>query len=222
MPTTTTHAITTVVRLSCNHTLARAKGDDFPMSPERCAPGATLDCPKCPARKTGGQPSRRIKAIETTNVETPVVEAPAETPEPFAPEGYDLMVARDEWKALKAWNEAGQVGDRPSTANLDAMNGAHAAGKPRTGRKAATRKATTPKRTKAAGLRFHVGDRAMPDSQNKLSSVAWQATKGLGDDGGRVNTTALVALLAAAGISDPENTAWSHTLANDVTISATV
>ncbi len=58
---------------------------------------------------------------------------------------YDVQAADNEWKAVKAWREAGRVGDAPSTKNLDALNAAHAAGAPRSGRKAAGKKATTGK-----------------------------------------------------------------------------
>jgi hypothetical protein len=64
------------------------------------------------------------------------------TPEPAA---YDTIAARDEHRALQAWVKAGSQGERPSTTNLDAMNEAHAAGKPRpsAGRKAS--RSTTPR-----------------------------------------------------------------------------
>jgi hypothetical protein len=73
-------------------------------------------------------------------------------PEPVADgPAYDTLAARDEWRALKAWQQGGQQGDRPSTANLDAQNAAHAAGTPRpkTGRKAAERKPRNPRRVEA-------------------------------------------------------------------------
>lgn len=47
---------------------------------------------------------------------------------------YDVNAASREWQALKAWREAGRVGEPPSTDNLTALNGAHAAGKPRGGK----------------------------------------------------------------------------------------
>lgn len=276
MPTTTA-TVVTAVRLSCNHTLSIARGDSLPADTTE---GAQVECPKCPAKKSGGQPVRRIRkalvaevpaeTVEPTPAQQDLIDSamtPVADPTPAAvaavqsvideaaqapmsctefvpgdPDGcarcgelaeihqiptladgvYDMWKAQDEHRAMGAWIKAGRVGDAPVTPNLDAMNAAHRAGKPRTGRKSATKKATAPKRARAAGIRFHVGDRAMPDSQNKLSSVAWQATKGLGENGGRLNTTALVALLAANGITDPENAAWSVTLGNDVTISATI
>jgi hypothetical protein len=46
---------------------------------------------------------------------------------------YDVAKADVEWRALKEWKNSGKKGDRPSTANLDAMNAAHAAGQPRSG-----------------------------------------------------------------------------------------
>lgn len=79
--------------------------------------------------------------------------APEPTPEPEADApAYDTLAARDEHRALTAWTKGGQQGERPSTANLDAMNAAHAAGAPRpkTGRKASAGKPRTSERRAAA------------------------------------------------------------------------
>lgn len=133
---------------------------------------------------------------------------------------YDVQAANDEWKAAKAWRDGGRKGDAPATTNLDAMNATHAAGGAARAKRARKSKAANPRRAKLAGLRFYVGDRRMPDSQNKLSSVAWQATKSM--PAGRMSTVALTDLLATAGIADPEGGAWSHELANGTVISAKV
>lgn len=72
-------------------------------------------------------------------------------------------------------------------------------------------------------VRFFHDGKPMPDSQNKLASVAYQFTKGIGGaDVKRIGTADLVALLAKAGITDPAGSAWEHTLPNGVKIEARV
>ncbi len=132
-------------------------------------------------------------------------------------ERYDL--AKTESKNLKAWEKAGGKGRRPSTPNLDALkqeSADRAAGiKP---------KRKTPKKSGDTGPRgttvqFYVDERKMPDSQNKLSSVAYQATAGIGgDDVVRISVKDLKDILADVGIKDPSNTVWTVELANGKTL----
>jgi hypothetical protein len=156
-------------KLSCNHT------EDVPAGQPV---GARVECDKCPALKSGEQPTRRIKkfvgqattqpeptaAREVEAAEDRIAElvekartAPKadEVPEGVEPgtppaqvislhggpvqapaeaetsEDYDRDKARDEWNAIKAWRANGEQGEAPATPNLDAMNKAHAAGRPR-------------------------------------------------------------------------------------------
>lgn len=82
----------------------------------------------------------------------PAEPQPEPQPAPEADQGYDVLKARDEWRALKVWQEGGQQGTRPDTTNLDAQAEAHAAGRPRPkAGKAAERKArvVNPRRAEA-------------------------------------------------------------------------
>lgn len=160
MANTTTAASTTrtaedtstaYVKLSCNHT--GFLGGEVEV-------GNRVRCIKCDQDGTAiTRRTRRVKAILDTIEAKPapapvevtvtedvadalvsllVVEPAPAAEAPAAPaEGYDPVLASAEHKALKAWVDGGREGDAPATTNLDAMNAAHAAGKPRTGRKAA-------------------------------------------------------------------------------------
>lgn len=61
---------------------------------------------------------------------------PAPAADEVTPENYDRDTARAEHKAVAAWIAAGRQGTPPATPHLDAMNAAHAAGRPRGGAKA--------------------------------------------------------------------------------------
>lgn len=80
---------------------------------------------------------------------------------------------------------------------------------------------TTPANPTPA-IRFFRDGKPMPDSQNKLASVAYQCTAGLYEDTDRITTGELVALLAKAGVTDPGATSWDVTLPNDRTLSARI
>lgn len=127
---------------------------------------------------------------------------------------YDA--AKPESKALKAWERGGGKGKRPETTNIDLIvreSADRAAGiRPR--RK--TKKGTGSGAPRGTTVRFVVDGRDMPDSQNKLSSVAWYHTKGVGgDDVVRISSTDLRDLIVATGVVDPSNTSgWKVTLPN--------
>lgn len=76
-------------------------------------------------------------------------------------------------------------------------------------------------------VRFHRGDdpealRPMPDSQNKLASVAYYHTANINGDDPRIPTEQLRKMLADAGVDDPEGKPWGPlTLPNGVTLKAT-
>lgn len=118
-----------------------------------------------------------------------------------------VALATKERRALKAWEKAGSKGRRPKTPNLDSIDNGEKTSKPK-GDKAPSTRGTT--------VRFMVNGAPMPDSQNKLSSVAWYHTKGVGgEDVVRISASALREMIVASGVADPSNTVgWSFTLAN--------
>lgn len=131
---------------------------------------------------------------------------------------YDA--AKAESAKLKAWKKNGSKGRRPSTPNLailerDSVN--RAAGvKPKRSRKSSNGDAGP----RGTTVQFFVDDRQMPESQNKLSSVAYQATAGIdSEDSPRVSVSRLKEILADVGVKDPSNTEWVVELANGKTIS---
>jgi hypothetical protein len=131
-----------------------------------------------------------------------------------------LDLAKAEHKALKNWQANGRQGEAPATPNLDAMNADYAAGvKPSKRAKSSTPRIAP---VRKPGHRFFRRGNPFTDRENKLSNIAWQCTKGLGDDGGRLNTVQLTQLLTDAGITDPYNTEWSLTLPNGVLVEARV
>lgn len=100
---------------------------------------------------------------------------------------------------------------------------AKAAPKAKATKKAPAKKATT-KRAPAAPVlvRFHHDDKPLPDSQNKISSVAYYFTKGIDGDDPRISTIALRDILTTAGVEDIEGKPWGPvTLANGVKLHAT-
>lgn len=156
------------------------------------------------------------------NTPAPVLEAiDASTPEGRVKR---IAAAKSEAAALKAY-EREQKGDRPATPNLDAMNAAY---DPQSGRAAKTRtrkpRADKPARAiTTPGLRWYHDGKPMPDSQNKLSSVAWYYTKGVGHaDSPRLTSGEFKALLAKAGIADPTAVEFTHVLTNGITISTKI
>lgn len=82
-------------------------------------------------------------------------------------------------------------------------------------------KAKAEPKPRGTTVRFLHDGKPMPDSQNKLSSVAWYHTKGVLSEGSaRMGVPALRQLLADEGVTDPANTAgWTVTLPNGVVIS---
>lgn len=94
---------------------------------------------------------------------------------------YDMFTAQAEHRAMKAWRDGGRVGDAPATPNLNALNAAHAAGQPRSG--------------KRPGKKAGAGTARTMAPRRKEANQA-QATKGFG---GRSN---------AAAYSEPELDAY--------------
>lgn len=119
-----------------------------------------------------------------------------------------VALASKERRALKEWEKGGGKGRRPKTPNLDSIEKGEKTASKAKGDKAPSTRGTT--------VRFMVNGAPMPDSQNKLSSVAWYHTKGVGgEDVVRISAADLRAMIVAEGVADPSNTAgWSFTLAN--------
>lgn len=71
---------------------------------------------------------------------------------------------------------------------------------------------------KASGITFTHDGKPVSTTQNKLSSVAWFYTNGLGAGGGRLKVGELKALLKGKGVEDPQKPPWSVKLSNGITI----
>lgn len=125
-----------------------------------------------------------------------------------------LALAKAEHRILKEWVAKGEKPPRPATPNLDAINDEHAAAQQGGGRKAAKAKARA--EVQGVTVRFFHDDKPMPNSQNKLSSVAYYFTKGIKRGADRITTDDLRAILTKAGVANPANTEWELTLANGV------
>lgn len=238
MSTTTDTQAHATITLTCNHSGVVTIPADGEVRV-----GDKVACTKCPARKSDGQaPTRRIKAMASY-----AAPAPAWKPEPEdtgmvhgpeapmypAPSGHTAQAtkvaryeaAKAEWAALKAWKQAGSVGDRPATPTLDAQNGENAGGKgARPASKArAPRAPRQPRAAMPAGLRFHRNGRPLASSRgSQFACLAYFYTKGVDGNRPRITTGELRAILTAAGITDPTTTEWEHTLPNGVTLSARI
>lgn len=112
----------------------------------------------------------------------------------------DLTKADKELDAEKAWQQDGSDPDtRPATPNLDAIRATYEA--PKRGRSGggAARNPIT--------VRFTRNGRAVPESQNVLSRMAFYFSASI-NDGERLDVTQLRDLLKSKGVDDPEHTAW--------------
>lgn len=72
--------------------------------------------------------------------------------------------------------------------------------------------------SKATGVTFTHDGKPVSATQNKLSSVAWFYTNGLGAGGGRMKVGELKSLLKNQGVDDPHKPDWSLKLPNGITI----
>lgn len=125
--------------------------------------------------------------------------------------------ARKEHEAFKAARVAGKP--LPATPALDELRRRQA--------DMTSTKATTTARggggtrtPKAVDVHFTHDGKLVAATQNKLSSVAWFYTKGLGKGGGRLKVGELVALLKTLGVDEPHKAGWSVKLSNGVTLGA--
>lgn len=124
-----------------------------------------------------------------------------------------LALARAEHRILKEWVSKGEKPPRPATPNLDAINEEFSAAQQGGGRKS---KKAARAEVQGVTVRFFHDDKPMPNSQNKLSSVAYYFTKGIKRGADRITTDDLRAILTKAGVANPANTEWELTLANGV------
>lgn len=168
------------------------------------------------------------KATKPTAKRTTAKAAPA--PKLEANKVDRIKAASAEAKAAKAagWKRNKDSGEwervegrkaKPPTPNLDAINGGDAGG--------SGKEAKAPKRQAATQtVRLFHDSKPMPDSQNKLSSVAYYYTKGIGGEKvARITTDALRTLVAkesGVAVDDLATTAWSVKLPNGVKLSAKV
>jgi len=144
-------APTVTVRLSCRHVIDIEQAEGKPTADNLM--GQTVECGKCPAKKSGGAPTRRIKAVltiadtgeseapeadpipadvlaevdEIEAADAPEADDAPEAPQAEAKRGPRVVKATAEARALKAWTEGGEKGDRPATPNLDAIEAEKAA-----------------------------------------------------------------------------------------------
>lgn len=136
-----------------------------------------------------------------------------------------VAAAKAEHAAMAEWKRNGSQGEAPATPNLDAINTDAATGTRSTTTK--ERKPVTPK----VEIHYFRNGKPMPASQDKLSSVAFQSTRGIraGDPMGRldpdvkrISVTDFTALLAKAGVAAPATTSWDLTLPNGTMVSARI
>lgn len=192
---------------------------------------------------TSGDPATCCKPrpLEAPDPGTPDVPTPAEPEIPDAPDDavatptYDphpmrrAELAQEEGKAVRAAKRAGQP--KPPTPNLDKVNQEYADGIDTKARKAMAREyeaqqggATSDGKRRGkipVQVRFVRNGEPMPDSQNKLASVAYYHTKDVVPDTPRCTTQHLRDLLAAEGVAEPEAAPWGPvTLPNGVVLEA--
>ena len=171
------------------------------------------------------------KPPKTSHEQTPppaAPEPPAATYDPHP--GRRGELATEEAKAKRAARRAGQP--LPATPNLDKVEQEYADGIDAAKRRELVaeyenRHGTGKRRPKLdVRVRFTRGTdpeqlEPMPDSQNKLASVAYYHTRNIVDGAPRISTDALRKILADAGVPEPEAAPWGPvTLANGVVLAA--
>lgn len=188
---------------------------------DRFDAGTPATC--CKPRPGNPVPSRKnardARAAAVAKAPHDPATVPAVDPDPKR----RAQLALDERRAVRQAKKAGQP--IPPTPNADVVAAEYAEGITHADRVAAP-KASRVRRD--VQVRFVRDGKPMPDSQNKLSSVAYYHTKGIGspesqgnDDVKRCTTDTLRAILARHGITDPETTTWGPvTLTNGVKLSA--
>lgn len=125
-----------------------------------------------------------------------------------------LAAAKAERAAVKEAEAAGEP--KPATPVLDEMATEKLGGRPKASPavKASTKKAVA--RATGDALEWFIDGKQVNAPHDRLSGVS----RVTGRKGGeRISTEALRALLVENGIADPDNSVWSFTLGNGVTIS---
>lgn len=126
-------------------------------------------------------------------------------------------LAEEDHTTAKAARLAGKP--IPALPFLDALKGRNAemvSTKSTTSGRKSTGGAT--RKVNEADVQFWHDGKIVSPTQNKLSSVAWFYTKGIGAGGGRLKVGELKALLARDGVADPHKAGWSVKLSNGITI----
>lgn len=178
---------------------------------ETPAPAAKKAPAKKPATKKASPQAKPVdrlldKAL-ARDAERRTEDVPASIPHLYDAGPDRVKAAKAEHKALAASKKAGEP--LPATPNLDALNAEHAPGRPK------AKKERKPRQRTEVKVRFMRGPfvddlRPMPDSQNKLSSVAYYHTRGvkawndLDESLPRCTTETLRAILAHHGVEQPE------------------
>lgn len=117
---------------------------------------------------------------------------------------FDVDKAKEQHRAEQAWMLDGGTEPRPSTPDLDALRATF----------------TIPAKARSNGggrlgqiVHFTRDGKRVPDSQNRLSRVAFYFTKGLGRDGSRLTVGELRdEVRRQTKITDPEREAWDITI----------
>lgn len=186
---------------------------------------------KAPAKKattarkatTSRQGAATRAAIAKPTSDTTSSPSPLDACKPFLTKD-ERAAALDQQKAHKAWVKGGRSGDEPDVALFVRMEAEYAAGRTAAiAEKDPAGTGTTSTRGRAKrpqSVRFSHDGKPMPDSQNKISSVAYYFTKGIDGDAPRISTGALVELLGSLGVTEVETSEWSVTLPNGVVLSA--
>lgn len=214
-----------VHRSTCRKALANANAiatDQFDHSMPSASGGRRLVATPATCCKPRPLPG---STTATTEPETPQYE-----PHP----GRRAQLALEESKALRAAKRAGEP--LPATPNLDKVNAEYASGIDAAAREQLVAEyeakhgggdGTSKRRAKVdVAVRFVRGTdpddlKPMPDSQNKLASVAYYHTRDVEPGVDRITTAALRTILANEGVDEPEAEPWGPiTLPNGVVLAA--
>lgn len=172
---------------------------------------------------TSGARNYKVIASKKSTKSTPKKRTAPKKSAPAKTSASTRDLAKKEHAALKEWEQNGGKGTRPDTSNYDAI--AATSSQSFGGRARKPRKASGESTPRGTTVRFLIDGKPMPDSQNKLSSVAWYHTAGVlkdrhDEDRKRITVEELREILAGVGVKDPSNeVGWVVELANGKTIS---
>lgn len=127
-----------------------------------------------------------------------------------------INAAKAEDAAVKAAAKAGEP--KPATPVLDYMNSADFNKRSKTTTRSSNGKSARAPKTPEGAVFYKDGK---PLARHNLSFAAWSATKGIGGEGvARIGVVELKAVLAKAGVAEPETTSFSVKLPNGVVLAA--